>query len=410
MSLLFVDSFDHYFNVLDKYDIILGLGSQISIQSAIVRNGSAALKIFGGNIGLQKNISAQTTLIAGFAFQLTGSPVASAPIISFLDGNTSQIGLLITSTGNFQFFRGGGLAAGYSALLGSQTSYALSFSTWHYLEVKVTIDGSAGVAELKVDGNYIIQLSGQNTKATSNASASALVLGVIFNNGTEQVEYYDDLYLLNTSGSVNNTYLGDVKIQASFPTGNGTLNNYTQNAASWVASTVMFTDQQIIDSNGNLQRVTNFTGDDKTGSSPPTWSTGALGSTTTDNHVTWTLIQKAPLSNYNFINEPLPDDNQSYLSDATVSDQDRYTFGAVSGASVFGVAVNMRAQKDDSATRSIRSVTKSSTTVADNGTDFPLAENAYTPYQGFFEVDPNTTTAWTISGVNAAEFGIKTTA
>ena len=406
MSLMFVDSFDHYFNLLDKYDVV-ATSNIGTLATVAARNGVFGLHIENGtNYGdwLGKNIPATTTLYFGMAIYVLYVSTTWVQVVKFVDGGTSQLDLNITGSGNFYFSRNG-------ITIGSQTTQSMSFSAWHYIEVKVTINGSSGIAELKVDGNYWIQLSGQNTQVTGNATASQIRFGIAGISTLANAGFYiDDVYLLNSAGSVNNNYLGDVKIQASFPTGNGTLNNYTQNAASWVASTVMYTDQQIIDSNGNLQRVTNFTGDDKTGSSPPTWSTGALGSTTTDNHVTWTLIQKAPLSNYNFINEPLPDDNQSYLSDATVSDQDRYTFGAVSGASVFGVAVNMRAQKDDSATRSIRAVTKSSTTVADNGTDFPLSESVYAPYQGFFEVDPNTSTAWTISGVNAAEFGIKTTA
>jgi hypothetical protein len=126
--------------------------------------------------------------------------------------------------------------------------------------------------------------------------------------------------------------------------------------------------------------------------------------------VAWTLIQTAPLSNYNFVNDVPPDDNSSYLSDATVNDKELYTFPAMAGASVFAVAVNLRAEKDDASTRSVRALAKSSSTTVDNGTDFPLSQNVYMDYQGIFETDPNTSAPWTIAGVNAAQFGIKTTA
>jgi hypothetical protein len=110
------------------------------------------------------------------------------------------------------------------------------------------------------------------------------------------------------------------------------------------------------------------------------------------------------------VSENPPDDDSSYVTDATVSDQDRYTFPSIAGAQVFAVAVNLRAEKDDSGTRTVRTVTKSGATVADNGSDFALTLNTYADFQGLFETDPNTGVAWTVSGVNAAEFGVKTTA
>lgn len=55
---------------------------------------------------------------------------------------------------------------------------------------------------------------------------------------------------------------------------------------AWVASTAYFQGQEIIDSNGNLQRAT--TGG-TSGSTAPTWAT-TVNSTTSDGSVTWTLI------------------------------------------------------------------------------------------------------------------------
>jgi hypothetical protein len=61
------------------------------------------------------------------------------------------------------------------------------------------------------------------------------------------------------------------------------------NAAIWTASTAEVAGNLIQDSNGNIQQVATVTGDALTGGSAPTWAT-ALNTTTTDNHVTWTLV------------------------------------------------------------------------------------------------------------------------
>ena len=68
------------------------------------------------------------------------------------------------------------------------------------------------------------------------------------------------------------------------------------------------------------------------------------------------------------------------------------------------------AEKDDSGTRTIRAAVKSGGTTSDNGSDFALTLNSYVNFQGLFPTDPNSGVAWTVAGVNAAEFGVKTTA
>jgi hypothetical protein len=58
---------------------------------------------------------------------------------------------------------------------------------------------------------------------------------------------------------------------------------------NWTANTGEAVGNIVVDSNGNLQRVSAITGDARTAGSAPAWST-ALGTTTIDNHVTWTLV------------------------------------------------------------------------------------------------------------------------
>jgi hypothetical protein len=58
---------------------------------------------------------------------------------------------------------------------------------------------------------------------------------------------------------------------------------------AWAANLAEVVGNLIVDSNGNIQRASGVTSDAKTGGSAPAWAT-AIGATTTDNHVTWTLV------------------------------------------------------------------------------------------------------------------------
>lgn len=336
MSILLIDSFDHYTNVAQKWDIVTGP----TISAAAARNGAAGLSISSDGDYVGKNIPNTTTFYIGFALNVRNAPGGNyASLFALVDSSTTQVNLLYNNSGRFWFTRNG-------TTIGTMSALPFSFLTWHWIQCKVVIDPAAGIIELKVDGNFFIQASGLNTRATGNSYATQFRFGdpggIVSNS-----KWLDDLWVFDGEGSQNNTYpSGDRKIICKLPSANGTLNQWTPNGAA---------------------------------------------------------------SNYLCVTETPPNDDTSYVGDATVGDQDRYTFPAISAASVDAVAVNLRAEKDDANTRSLRAVVKSGATVADNGTDFPMPQG-YDYFQGIFETDPNTGSAWTVAAVNAAEFGVKVTA
>jgi hypothetical protein len=399
--LLFTDSFDYYATagLSSKWDVVVSPGSLTSITRAAARNGPGGLATNSGGY-VQKNVGNNGLLTAGFALFVNG---AAGPVnrlaMAFMDGSTAQVYLSVDGTGYLYANSGSNTLA--------VSSQPMCFGAWHYIEVKASFSVSGGSVQVRVDGNTWINVSGVNTSQTGNAYAGGVLLGDSFFAFDTGTFFYDDVYVLNASGTHNTSFLGDIKVVAQVPSANGSTNNYSQNAAAWAASTSYGLGTTIIDSSGNLQRVTTA-GTSKSGTHP-TWGS-TLGATTTDNTVGWTCQQVAPLSNSNFVNEIPPDDNSSYLSDATPGDEDLYTFPTVSGVSVYAVAVNLRAEKDDASTRTIRVIAKSGSVTADNGSDFALSLGTYSDSQGVFETDPNTSSPWTIGGVNAAQFGIKTTA
>jgi hypothetical protein len=344
MALLFCDSFDHYTTPSQKWDS--ALGPNVTIATAAARNGSNGLKMvhnFNTNNHVIKNVTPAATGFVGFAF-LVNNYSDPAPIVvaAFMDGSTYQVGISINSTGQFS-------ASCNGTLLGT-ASAAMGFGAWHYVEVKATISATVGVVVLKVDGVTLINLTGQNTKGSANATFSGIQLGMTGNIGGSSITvYYDDVYYCDASGSFNNTYLGDIAIKCVFPTANGTTNNFT------------------------------------------------LGGST------------PAATNWQSVKETVPDDGVTYVADGTLNDIDRYTFPAITGNTVLAAVINMRTTKDDATARSVRGAIKSSSTTGDTGTDLVVTQTTYADLQGISESDPNTSAIWTVTNFNAAEFGVKVT-
>jgi hypothetical protein len=123
----------------------------------------------------------------------------------------------------------------------------------------------------------------------------------------------------------------------------------------------------------------------------------------------WTPSAAGP--HFSLVNEIPEDGDGTFVSDATVGHIDLYTFTALgqTPANIFGVQVSLNARKDDAAARSL------ATEVRSGGANFTGVTQATTTtyldvYTQIYEQDPNTAAAWTLAGVDAAQFGVQTIA
>lgn len=100
------------------------------------------------------------------------------------------------------------------------------------------------------------------------------------------------------------------------------------------------------------------------------------------------------------------DDDTDYIVSTTPGDRETFTATALSvtSGSVFGVQVNLAARKDDAGTRTIAPVIRMSGTNHD-GTAVGLT-TSYLVFSQLYNQDPNGSN-WTVSSVNAAEWGVK---
>ena len=119
-----------------------------------------------------------------------------------------------------------------------------------------------------------------------------------------------------------------------------------------------------------------------------------------------TTTDFTPLSSTNESNvdETNRDEDSTYNSSSTAGHIDLFNFATLSGDyDVFAVVQNIHARKDDGATRTIREKCRQSSTNY-SGTTKTTAET-YENFDEIREVDPNSSAAWSVAGVNSAEFG-----
>lgn len=342
MALIFMDGFDHYATAdLAKK----GWSGNGCIIGATGRNGTNALKPQGYTYSVKHGLPANlSTAILGMRHNSGGNFSTSAErgIMYFLDGGLGQMTLAHNSVGGLEVRRG--FETG--TIIGTSANGILIANAEQYIEFKVTFHATAGTAEVRVNGTTVISLTGQNTKTTSNAYANVILVnhaGVPFsNNGS-----IDDLYVCDGTGSTNNDFLGDVRIDTLYPTSDGTYSQFTP-------------------------------------------STGT--------------------EHYSLVDETNPNATD-YVDGSTVGQIDSYGMGDLSPIAsqiVYGVKVNAAVLKDDAGAKSVATMVRSGSTDA-AGASAALG-TSQTYVSQIYETNPSGSAAWTEAAVNAMEAGVKVTA
>lgn len=328
--LIFCDSFDHYAtaDITKKWTTDQGA----TIASTHGRRGGGAIET-GTSFEVTKSLPANiATAIVGFAYKYSVGG-STGRILSFIDSAAYQCTVYIDATGHLLFYRDNG-----GTLLGTSVE-TISSGTYTYIEVKVTINGSTGSYEIRKNGISILSASSQNTQASGNATLNTIAIRGL----AGPTVNYDDLYVCDTSGTINNDFLGDIRIDANYPTGDGTFQSWNPSSGSAHFSLVDVTTPDLTD----------------------------------------------------------------YVYTSTPGNKDTYTFSALGGAvsAIYGVQVNAAALKDLSGTRTIALTCKSGSTNSDGSSQALSTSQVY--YSSIYETDPNILAAWTVANLGTAEFGVK---
>jgi hypothetical protein len=350
VSLKFVDSWDHYQTIdIGKKWTIGESGHVIGSDPAIARHASY-LQLEHYAAVSTPDFGEAATVIVGFAYKFTNTGVflSDRPMLHFLsDGGTEEECYLRRGIGAYldklELWR-----VGDEEPLARSTS-VLVCDTWYYIEIKLKV-AVAGSFEVRVDGDVWLSDADADTHAVNSYCDVIMLVADETYHGAFVWDpvYFDDLYICDATGGKNNDFLGPVHVVALYPNGVGA-------------------------------------------------------------HTDWTPLAGA---NYQCVDESSDDypDADTYVSSLSAADIDTYGFDSVpyppgGENTVAGVQVNLWCRQTIPDGRTIAPVIRSSE-LDYEGTAVPLTVGYLDEHEAF-DNEPNTDTDWTITNVNAAQFGMK---
>jgi len=221
MSLIFIDGFDHYNSIREKWQAAGGF-DQPTFEAG--RFGGQALKKQFQNAqqSIRRSFAQEGEVFFGCALK-TPAFGGSAESYFRLENvaGAALFDIRITTSGNLQLVAGG---------TSDTSTFALDNIQWNYVEahwIPKDAAGKGGVAEVKVNGNVVASIDGTLFATTTGADDDIGGMGIM-DDGTNSPRYLmDDLYILNGSGSENNGYLGDVRITTLAASDDGNRNEWS---------------------------------------------------------------------------------------------------------------------------------------------------------------------------------------
>lgn len=220
-----------------------------------------------------------------------------------------------------------------------------SFGFWNYVEVKIFVNNSSGYVQIRIGGQTYLNATGLNTMYTGNNYINSIRLQPFESTGNYNY-MIDDMYVLNNSGSFDTDFLGECRIQTQYPTANGSSTTFMPFGAG--------TNYQCVDDN------------------------------------------------------PVADDDTTYVKSAVVGDIDDYVMGTLAlTGTIYGVQVNTVQRKDDVGSRTIAPMINVGGTTYLGSSVTCLSQ--YVVSQALWQQNPNTAGTWTNTALNSSYAGIKIT-
>ncbi len=345
MTLLWFDGFEGY-NSSEDIQALPNLdANNLSFGTSYGRRSSRGIRIdqYDDRYYLCEVTGEPNTIILGFAFKAysIGSYSSTSAMVRIYDKfllTNIHLKFHINSSKLIEVRNNAG------TLLGTTSGHVIEVNTWYYIEIKAYIHDSAGTVEIKVDEIQRLSLTSQDTCNGTNVYVGAVRLGVHAQNSTCGC---DDLYVCDDSGSKNNDFLGDVRIDVVRPNGVGAHTDFSPSAGS----------------------------------------------------------------NYQNVDETYPDDDTTYndSQDVAVGEQDSYAMESldVIGSTIHGVKDQITVRKTDAGARSVKVLTRQGG--SDYLGDTIILSDTFTTHARIMENNPDDAAAFVEADITSGEVGVEVT-
>lgn len=227
MTLLIFDGFDRYSDdtELPDYGVPWTNTVTTAISTTVPRGAGNSLDLNNSNAYLTLSEFGGETYIVGFHYRIEIFDTGTDPILCITTASSgslsidTQLSILLNSTSKKIEVRRGHTAG----TLLATGAVELIVDEWYYIEFKFKVHSSTGIYAVKLNGiEDIAEQTSQNTQNEISNSCLRLQFGE-----TSQVRI-DNLYVLDTVATPNNTYLGEVDIKMLDVTGD--------NSVAWTKS------------------------------------------------------------------------------------------------------------------------------------------------------------------------------
>ena len=197
-----------------------------SLTTSNPRTGTYCLRFAQNDFARIAYGAAKTTVISCFAYRTDSVPAGDMlQFWRFKDAaNSPQVTIGTTSTGAIRAMRGDW----DGTLLGTSADLVIGAGAYYFIESKVTINGSTGSVEVRVNGVTVLNLSGINTQATGLATTSQWDIGHR-SAGSSQFFNVDDFFLLDDTGTYLNDFIGDHAVVEDVVDADGAFADWTSN-------------------------------------------------------------------------------------------------------------------------------------------------------------------------------------
>jgi hypothetical protein len=225
----------------------------------------------------------------------------------------------------------------------SDSRVLFSYS-WHFIEAKC-VGGASGTLVVKIDGNTVINVT-MDTQPGSYTQIDDIKLFSPFSSTANYV-YWDDIAVFDNSGAAPlNDFIGDARITTLLPNADDTQSDWTRNTGS---------------------------------------------------------------NDYEAIDDPIPganDTDTTYISATTATHKSLFEFENSSTPEiVYALAAEVEAKKTDAGAKSMRAYVDSNSTI-DTGDTWNVTTD-YLHWQYIWPLNPDTSTAWTKTTVDAVKAGVE---